>query len=223
MFRPKSALRGALIALPLTGLALAVPVNAQTGPLPAPPPIAVSQSEPGFGPLAERRSALVTRQAAINQHRDNHNAVCLGIPASNTSQIAWCRSDLDAIGREKAAYGEQLTGYNAYQAYYQGQTRYLRKDYAGAIPFYRQAMSFGVPIATLLTEYNLSEARAAEQSGDMETARSRMCDINASEANRPSWLTTDLNQLFGHIKAWMKHYSKKFEVRTPTCAMAVRA
>lgn len=217
-----SRLEASLIALPLALLAGAGPGHAQTGPLPAPPPIAVSQSEPGHGPLAERRNALVTRQTAINQHRDQHNAVCLGIPASNTSQIAWCHSDVDAIGREKSAYGEQLKAYNAYQDYYQGQTRYLRKDYAGAIPFYRQAMSFAVPIDTLLTEYYLSEARLAEQNGDMETARSRMCDINAYEASRPGWLTTELNQLFGQIKAWVKRYNKKFEVRTPTCAIAVR-
>ncbi|WP_374531091.1 hypothetical protein [Novosphingobium sp.] len=214
-------LLGCLTA-PLALIAGATIADAQAGPVPLPPPVAVSQSEPGYGALFEQRNALVARQTAINRRRDDHNAVCLGIPANNTSQIAWCRSDADAIGREKGAYAKQLTVYNAYQAYYQGQTRYLRKDYSGAIPFYRQAMSFGVPIDTLMTEYYLSQARVAEKNGDMETARARMCDINAYETNRPSWLNFELEQLFGQIRGWMKRHSRKFEVRTPTCALADR-
>lgn len=222
MSRPDPMRAALALALPLAMLAGAAAAEAQTGPLPPPAPVAVRQSEPGYGPLTERRGALVDRQSAINKHRDDHNAVCLGIPADNASQIAWCRADVDTIGREKTAYAQQLKAYDANQLYYQGQTRYLRKDYTGAVAYYQRAMSFGVPIDNLMPEYYLSQARVAAQSGDMERARSLMCDIDAHEANRPSWLSAELGQLFGQIKSWLMRYGKRFEVRTPTCAVAVR-
>lgn len=222
MFRRKRARLGIALAFPLALLAGADLALAQSGALPPPPPIAVSQSEPGYGPLAEQRNALVTRQTAINKHRDDHNAVCLGIPASNTSQIAWCRSDVDAINQEKAAYAEQLKAYNAHQYRYQGQTLYLRKNFAGAIQAYQQAMQYGVQIDGLLPELYLAQAALANQNGDLETASKRMCDIGDYEASKPGWLHTQLVQLFGQVKARMKRYGKKFEVRTPTCVIAVR-
>lgn len=224
MSRSRSALP--LVALPLAVLALAAPARAQTGPLPPPPPIAVSQSEPGFGPLAERRGALVSRQTAINKRRDDHNAVCMGIPASNTGQIAWCRSNAEAIGREKAAYGEQLKAYEANQLYYQGRTLYLRKDYDGAIHLYRQANAtagganlFEVRIVDAI---DMAEAARASALGDMEKANDHLCRIDDGGVFRNSWIAIDANQVFGRVRAWFMKRSRKFQVRTPAAVCGVR-
>lgn len=215
-------LSGAALALALTSAALA-----QTGPLPLPSPPAVSQSEPGHGPLQERYNQLVQRQRAFSQARDAHNGRCLGIPKNDEARIAACQQSKQRLDRERAAYGTALQDYEANQAFWQGRTLYLRGDYDGAISRYYRARSLatrpGVLEGDIADEIDLARAGKAAAAGDMEGANAILCQIDDRANARPSWLDTQTRLLFGKVRVWMyKRYGKKFNRRTPAAICGVR-
>jgi hypothetical protein len=207
-------------------LALAKTALAQTGPLPLPAPPAVSQSEPGHGPLQERYNQLLQRQRAFSQARDAHNGRCLGIPKNDKARIAACQQSKQSLDRERAAYGTALREYEANQAFWQGRTLYLRDDYDGAIAKYYRALSLstrpGAFDGDVSDEIDLARAGKAAKAGDMETANTLLCQIEDRGNARPSWLETQARLLFGKVRSWMMSKRKKFQVRTPAAICGIR-
>lgn len=221
-WRRASGLLGVLAVL----TALPIAVSAAPGPVAVPVAVSVSQSEPGYGPLVERYRALLDRRAGIEKHRSDHNALCIGIPADNYDRIAWCRTDLEAIERDKAAYSVQLREYDANQEYYQGRTAFLRKDYPTAIASFDQAMRIGGPSTHFdedpLEASLLAKGKQAENAGDKESAARHYCDLADRASQRPSWLERELTSAFGRMRSWVLCHAKKFEVRTPAACACVR-
>ncbi len=193
------------LALALT---LAAPVAAQTGPLAPPPPPAVSQSEPGHGPLQERYTQLLQRQRAFEQARAAHNGRCLGIPKTDQARVAACQQSKQNLDRERDAYGTALREYEANQAFWQGRTLYLRGDYDGAMDRYYHALSLapyrsafeGDPI----DEIDLARAAKAADADDLETANMILCQIDDRQKARPSWLETEMRTLFNKFFVKLK-------------------
>jgi hypothetical protein len=177
--------------------------------------------------LRELHNRLSLRQAAFNRQRDEHNGRCLGIPAADTARIAECRQNKQRLDTERAAYQIQLRDFDANQAFYQGRTLYLRKDYDGAIARFehagRLASRRGVLEGDPADEIDLARAAKAAAVQDAETANKHLCAIEDRANARPSWLNIQANELFGKVRAWMyQRYGRKLNRRTPTAICGVR-
>lgn len=214
-----------VLGMPLL-LAVATPVAAQSGQLPPPPPPAVSQSEPGYGTLKELHRALTVRQTNFNRMRQDHIARCDRIPPDDTATINWCRANVGRLANERSAYQTALKEYDAKQAFWQGRTLYLRKDYDGALEKYRlaQRLSFraGMFDGNVLDEIDLVHARKAIQAGDMVTANNHLLAIEQRASACPSWLTIQIRDVFLKVRAWANRRSAKLRVRTPVAVCGVR-
>lgn len=207
-------------------LAVSSPAAAQSGQIPPPPPPAVSQSEPGYGPLRELHQALVARQAEFNRKRQDHILKCDRIPSSDTARINWCRGNVGTLARERSAYRLALQEYDAKQAFYQGRTLYLRKDYDGAIAKYEAAQRL-LPAASRFEgdvndELDLARARKELTADRGAFANTYLLSIERRANACPSWLRVEVETLLVDFKLWVKRQRKKMEIRTPAAVCGVR-
>lgn len=207
-------------------LALATPAVAQSGQLPPPPPPAVSQSEPGYGPLRDLHQALVVRQADFNRKRQYHITHCQRIPPNDTARINWCRANVGTLAQERKAYQFALQEYEAKQAYYQGRTLYIRKDYDGAIAKYETAQRL-LPASSrfegdVRDELDLARGRKELSAGRGASANNYLLSIERRANDCPTWLRVEVETLLVDFKLWVKQQRKKLEIRTPAAVCAVR-
>lgn len=193
-------------------LAVATPVAAQSGQLPPPPPPAVSQSEPGYGPLKDLHQALTVRQTNFNRMRQDHIARCDRIPANDTATINWCRANVGRLANERSAYQTALKEYDAKQAFYQGRTLYLRKDYDGAIAKYELAQRL-LPASSRFEgdvndELDLARARKELNAGKWKTTDEYLLRIERRANTCPTWLRVQLEPLLVDFEVLLKRLRK---------------
>lgn len=207
-------------------LAVTTPAAAQSGQLPPPPPPAVSQSEPGYGPLRALHQALTVKQTNFNRLRQEHISRCDRIPANDTATINWCRANVGTLARERSAYQMALKEYDAKQAFYQGRTLYLRKDYDGAIAKYETAQRLLPPSSRFEGDVNdeldLARSRKELSAGRGVSANSYLLNIERRANRCPDWLRVEIEALLVDFRLWVKRQRKKIEVRTPAAICGIR-